>query len=148
MLPCISTSCPYRFPSLQLQRALTHNTCTLRRLCSATEKHSGDFIFTIVTPALDGYLACSELIDYLAVPQTPFTTACVFKGVLLNQLYFLTLLLRFTTCHLRLRGTSKSIILFWSWRWESNPQSAVYKAAALPLSHTSIIGTYQYYAIW
>jgi len=48
-------------PSFQLQWASTLNTCTLCRLFSDTEKHSGDFIFTIVTPALDGYLACSEL---------------------------------------------------------------------------------------
>ena len=96
-------------PSFQLQWASTHNTCTLCRLFSDTEKHSGDFIFTIVAPALDGYLACSELVDhYLAVHQTPFTTACVFKGVLLSQLYFLTLLLCFAACHLRLRGTKFS----------------------------------------
>ena len=44
----------------------------------------------------------------LAVHQTPFTTACVFKGVLLSQLYFLTLLLCFVACHLRLRGTKFS----------------------------------------
>ena len=62
-------------PSFQLQRASTHNTCTLCRLFSDTEKHSGDFIFTIVAPDLDGYLACSELIDYLAVQLSPFTTA-------------------------------------------------------------------------
>ena len=60
-------------PSFQLQRASTHNTCTLCRLFSDTEKHSGDFIFTIVAPALDGYLACSELVDhYLAVYPIPF----------------------------------------------------------------------------
>lgn len=60
-------------PSFQLQWASTHNTCTLRQLFSDTEKHSGDFVFTIVTPALDGYLACSELVyHYLAVYPIPF----------------------------------------------------------------------------
>jgi hypothetical protein len=32
---------------------------------------------------------------------------------------------------------------FWSWRWESNPQPADYKSAALPLSYASESGHYK-----
>ena len=42
-LLCVSISCPSRFLP-KTQKAQTHNTCTLCRLCSDTEKHSGDFI--------------------------------------------------------------------------------------------------------
>ena len=36
-------------------------------------------------------------------------------------------------------GTSPNIMnrLFWSWRWDLNPQPADYKSAALPLSYAS-----------
>ena len=33
-------------------------------------------------------------------------------------------------------GTPPYVCL-WSWRWDSNPQPAVYKTAALPLSYAS-----------
>lgn len=97
-------------PSFQLQRASTHNTCTLCRLFSDTEKHSGDFIFTIVAPALDGYLACSELVDhYLAVHLTPFTTAA---DLLISSLQNIrTTVVKFQSLMIKLRGTKNFLIL-------------------------------------
>ena len=43
-------------------------------------------------------------------------------------------------------GTSPNVLSIWSWRWDSNPQPADYKSAALPLSYASkwyfLVGRY------
>ena len=47
---------------------------------------------------------------------------------------------RFTVCPLWPLGNSPIKVFNWSWWTESNHQPADYKSAALPLSHTSIVG--------